>query len=103
MIDLPAWALLIACSGTDCQLPAVGRCFPRAVVAQHLRGNRWRELPVWAGLTPDGSVLELWVGADTWTIIETVPTTPERMSCHRSSGTGSSGAPVVGFPASVEP
>ena len=59
--------------------------------------------PVWAGLTQDGSVLELWVGDDTWTIIETVPTTPERMSCHRSAGTGSSGAPVVGSPASEEP
>ena len=103
MIDLPAWALLVACLGPNCQTPAVGPCLPRATVAQHLRGDQWRELPVWAGLTQDGSVLELWVGADTWTIIETVPTTPERMSCHRSSGTGSSGAPVVGFPASVEP
>ena len=102
MIDLPALALLVACTGPNCK-PAFGPCAPRAVVVEWLRGNNWRETPVWAGLTKDGSVLELWVGDDTWTIVETIPTQPERKSCYRTAGTGSSGAPAIGSPVSEEP
>ena len=62
MIDLPVWALLIACSGARTADARRRPMLPARRRRERLRGNRWRELPVWAGLTQDGSVLELWVG-----------------------------------------
>lgn len=59
-------------------------CAPREVVAERLQ-ERYREAPLARGLTPNGSIVEMWASArgETWSVIVVLPS---GQSCLVASG-----------------
>jgi len=58
--------------------------------AYAMLSEQFGEAPIFLGPQKDGSVIELWVGEETWTLF----VTKEGMSCRLTSGSGYS-RPVI--------
>lgn len=74
---------------------AIMACSRTTMLRAHLGGEKYGEQMNWFGLSVDGTVMELWLADNTWTVLESHP---NGMSCFRAAGTWSSGPPLTGTP-----